>query len=101
MTTKSVFAALLVLGLFAPAPVLASGKMTCNAPKAQWKAQGQLVQRLTKQGWKVRKAEVDGGCYEVYGITPQGDNVEAYFHPVTFEKLLVSRRGQVVFRKAK
>jgi hypothetical protein len=47
----------------------------------------------------VRKSKVDGGCYEVYGTDPQGNRVEAYFHPVSFEKLLVSRRGQVLFRK--
>jgi sulfoxide reductase heme-binding subunit YedZ len=35
----------------------------------------------------------------VYGTDPQGNRVEAYFHPVTFEKLLVSRRGQVLFKK--
>ena len=40
-----------------------------------------------------------GGCYEVYGTTPEGDRVEAYFHPVTLEKLYVARRGEVLFRK--
>jgi hypothetical protein len=36
----------------------------------------------------------------VYGTTPEGDRVEAYFHPVTLEKLYVGRRGEVLFRKA-
>jgi hypothetical protein len=58
-----------------------------------------LQQTLKTQGWKVRKSKVDGGCYEVYGTTPEGDRVEAYFHPVTLEKLLVSRRGKVLFKK--
>ena len=40
----------------------------------------------------------DGGCHEVYGTTPEGDRVEAYFDPLTFEKPLVSRRGEVLFR---
>ena len=30
---------------------------------------------------------------------PEGQRVEAYFHPVTLEKLLVARRGQILFRK--
>jgi len=97
--SKPVLAAALALGLAAPA--LATGKMTCDAPKAQWKSQDALVQAITKQGWQVRKAKVDGGCYEVYGTTPEGDRVEAYFHPVTFEKLLVSRRGEVLYKKAR
>ncbi len=53
---------------------------------------------IQKQGWEVRKAKVDGGCYEVYGTDPQGNRVEAYFHPVSFKKLLVSRRGEVLYR---
>jgi hypothetical protein len=81
-------------------PALATGKMTCDAgPKSGWKSQAALQKTLAKQGWKVRKSKVDGGCYEVYGTTPEGDRVEAYFHPVTLEKLLVSRRGEVLFKK--
>jgi hypothetical protein len=99
MMTKSLIAAIIAFGVAAPA--LATGKMTCDAPQAHWKAQDELVASLTKQGWQVRKSKVDGGCYEVYGTTPEGDRVEAYFHPVTFEKLLVSRRGEVLFKKAK
>lgn len=87
------------LSLALAAPAAASGRMTCDAPRASWKPQADLVRSITAQGWKVRKAEVDGGCYEVYGTTPEGDRVEAYFHPVTFEKLLVTRRGEVLFEK--
>jgi hypothetical protein len=86
--------------LAAGSPALATGKMTCKAgPQAKWKTQKALQQTLVKQGWKVRKSKVDGGCYEVYGTDPQGNRVEAYFHPVTLEKLLVSRRGEVLFKK--
>ncbi len=86
--------------LAASSPASATGKMTCNAgPQKSWKSQDALKASLAKQGWQVRKSKVDGGCYEVYGTDPQGNRVEAYFHPVTFEKLLVSRRGQVLFRK--
>ena len=80
-------------------PASATGKMTCDAPQAKWKSMAALQRTLTRQGWQVRKAKVDGGCYEVYGTDPKGNRVEAYFHPVTFEKLLVSRRGEILFRK--
>jgi hypothetical protein len=96
----------LPLALFAAAalgaasPALATGKMTCDAgPQEKWKSQEALKASLVEQGWQVRKSKVDGGCYEVYGTDPEGNRVEAYFHPVTFEKLLVSRRGEVLFRK--
>jgi hypothetical protein len=92
-------ASALPLALAPAAPASATGKMTCSAPQAKWKSMGALQQRLTRQGWKVTKSKVDGGCYEVYGTDPKGNRVEAYFHPVTFEKLLVSRRGQVLYRK--
>ena len=84
----------------ATVPAQATGKMKCEAgPQSTWKTRPQLEAALVKQGWKVKKSKVDGGCYEVYGTTPEGDRVEAYFHPVTMEKLLVSRRGKVIYRK--
>jgi hypothetical protein len=85
---------------FASSPVSASGAIKCKAgPQSGWKSQESLKTKLVKEGWTVRKSKVDGGCYEVYGTTPKGEKVEAYFHPVTFEKLYVARRGQVLFRK--
>jgi hypothetical protein len=81
-------------------PAAATGVMKCNAgPQSGWKTIPALSAKLKKEGWTVRKAKVDGGCYEVYGTTPEGDRVEAYFHPVSLEKLYVARRGEVLFRK--
>ena len=81
-------------------PAHATGAIMCKpAPKSSWKSQEALEAKLVKEGWVVRKSKVDGGCYEVYGTTPSGDRVEAYFHPVTLEKLYVARRGEVLFRK--
>lgn len=85
-------------GIGGATPALATGKMTCDAPKAQWKSMEKLQAELKSKGWEIRKAKVDGGCYEVYGTDPDGNRVEAYFHPVSFKKLLVSRRGEVLFR---
>lgn len=98
---KTILFALAAAGSMAmtAAPASATGKMTCNAPQKSWKSMAALQAKLTKEGWKVRKAKVDGGCYEVYGTDPEGRNVEAYFHPVSYEKLFVSRRGEVLFRK--
>lgn len=90
-------AAVLTVGIGA-APASATGKMTCDAPKKSWKSMESLQARLVKQGWQVRKAKVDGGCYEVYGTDPKGRRVEAYFHPVSFKLLLSSRRGEELYR---
>ncbi len=95
VATAAIFA---TAGLSSPA--LATGKMTCEAgPQSGWKSRAALEANLVKQGWKIKKSKIDGGCYEVYGTTPEGDRVEAYFHPVSLEKLLVLRRGQELFRK--
>jgi hypothetical protein len=88
------------IAILPSSPAFATGAIKCKAgPKSGWKTQEALKAKLVKEGWTVRKAKVDGGCYEVYGTTPEGDRVEAYFHPVSFEKLYVNRRGQVLFRK--
>lgn len=101
---KNSLIAITSAALFATAglssPALATGKMTCEAgPQSGWKTQAELKANLIKKGWTVKKSKIDGGCYEVYGTTPEGDRVEAYFHPVSLEKLLVLRRGKELYRK--
>lgn len=81
------------------APASATGVIKCNAgPQSTWKSTDTLKAKLTKEGWKVRLVKPDGGCYEVYGTTPKAERVEAYFHPISLEKLYVARRGEVLFR---
>lgn len=105
MIHKIMFAAALALGtslaLIPAQPAHATGAVKCKAgPQSGWKTQAALTAKLVKEGWKISKTKIDGGCYEVYGTTPEGEKVEAYFHPVTLEKLYVARRGKVLFRKA-
>ncbi len=77
----------------------ATGAMTCDSgDPAGWQPQSALEEKLVAEGWQVRRIKVDGNCYEAYGTTPDGDRVEAYFHPVSLDTLLVSRRGEVLFR---
>ena len=81
-------------------PAQATGKIKCDAgPQTGWVSRDTLEAKLKEKGWTIKKSKVDGGCYEVYGTTPEGDRVEAYFHPVSLEKLLVSRRGKILFQK--
>lgn len=72
----------------AAAPAGATGLMTCDSgPQSGWQPQETLQRRLVERGWDVRRIKVDGGCYEVYAVDPQGRRVEAYFHPVSLEHL--------------
>lgn len=98
-TCKCSQALCLILGLALAGLAQATGMMSCDSgDQSTWQPQSALQERLLGEGWEVRRVKVDGGCYEVYGATPTGDRVEAYFHPVTLEKLLVSRRGEILFR---
>jgi hypothetical protein len=84
--------AVLCWGLLS-APSQATGLATCNSgPKSGWKSEQQLRDKLTKEGWNIRRIKEDGGCYEVYAIDNRGRRVETYFHPVTFEHILTSTR---------
>lgn len=85
--------------LMLPAAASAHGNVRCNSGPVQgWKSIDQLKSKITAQGWKIRKAKPWKDCYEVYGTTPDGDKVEAFFHPVTLERQLVLRRGQVLYK---
>lgn len=90
---------LAVIGSIA-SPAMATGLYECNSgDRSTWNSIEDLKVKIQAEGWKVRRIKEDGGCYEVYGTTPEGQRVEAYFHPVTLEKHLVARRGQILFRK--
>ncbi|MFT5113979.1 MAG: hypothetical protein ACI8P9_003312 [Parasphingorhabdus sp.] len=78
----------------------ATGRMTCDSgDRVNWKSETELIEKITADGWTVRKVKEDGGCYEVYGRDPQDRRVEAYFDPLTLETLLISRRGEILYKK--
>ncbi|MEM7257724.1 MAG: PepSY domain-containing protein [Pseudomonadota bacterium] len=79
----------------------ATGLHTCDSgAREHWKSADALAQKLGDGGWQVRKIKVDGGCYEVYGTTPEGQRGEAYFHPQTLELEIIARRGKVLYRNS-
>lgn len=95
----------LVLAAAITAPLSAAnatGRLTCEeVERSKWLTEDALTKKLTAEGWKIRFMKEDGGCWEVYGTTPDGQRVEAYFHPSTGEKLLVGQRGKILFRAEK
>jgi hypothetical protein len=75
------------------APAAATGLATCDSgAQSGWKSQDDLKAQLAAKGWKIRRIKIDGGCYEVYAINEKGERVESYFHPVTFDHVLTSKR---------
>jgi hypothetical protein len=81
------------------APAFSHGNVTCGGgPKSAWKPVAALQSALIAQGWAIKKAKPEKDCYEVYGKTPEGLNVEAFFHPVTLQKVKVLQRGRVIYQ---
>lgn len=79
---------ILGIALLVATPGYATGLATCDSgDKSTWQAASVLEKQLTKDGWTVRRIKEDGGCYEVYALDQTGARVEAYFHPVTLERV--------------
>ncbi len=71
----------------------ATGLATCDSgPKEQWQSAEKLQAMLEEKGWKVRRVKEDGGCWEVYALDENGERVEAYFHPLTLERVPVEEK---------
>ncbi len=99
MPIAKTVAATTILAILA-SPAFATGLYTCDSgDRAGWKSTSELEEKMTAEGWQVRRIKEDGGCYEAYGTSPEGQRVEAYFHPETLELLLIARRGQILFEK--
>ena len=71
----------------------AHGDVKCDTPKAERQPQMTLQKKLESEGWKVRKVQVENGCYEVYGVDAKGERVEAFFDPKTFDRVLPLDEG--------
>ena len=81
-------------------PALADGDVTCHAgPQDKWQSLAAARKKAWQEGWEVLKVQVQGDCYEVYARTQSGQAIEAFFHPVTLNKLVVLRRGREIFRQ--
>jgi hypothetical protein len=87
--TKFLMIPALALGLAAVTPALADDddKGRLNVPRDQWLSVNDVTQKLTQQGFQVRKIEVDDGTYEFEGTNTAGVKVEAHVHPGTGEIL--------------
>ncbi len=73
---------------FAASSASAHGDVKCTTqPKSEWKPHTELQAKLVKEGWTIRRMEATTTCYEVYAKDPQGKRIEAFFNPVTFERV--------------
>lgn len=90
---------ILGVALLAPVTAHATGMYQCKPVAAEnWLTEAELTEKVTADGWSVRRMKKDGGCWEVYGSMPDGKRVEAYFEPETGEVKLINQRGKILFR---
>lgn len=61
---------------------LASGFECDSGPKSNWMSKDTILQSLTDQGYKIRKVEIEDGCYEVYAMK-DGNKYEVFVNPKT------------------
>ena len=96
----TIFRAVLVMcALTLAGPALADGDVRCGAgPRETWKPIATLKKKVWTEGWSLLKMQIEGDCYEVYARTESGQAIEAFFHPVTLQKLVVFRRGSEIYR---
>lgn len=101
MTFRIAAVVITVLGSLALAtPAMADGDVVCNSgPQENWHPLSEVSKKAWLEGWTVQQARIEGDCYEVYARTESGQAIEAFFHPVTLEKLVVLRRGREIYRK--
>jgi hypothetical protein len=75
--------ALSLLGALSAGTVSASD--LCDVAEADRQPMDALQSKLESEGWEIRKIKVEDGCYEAYAINNEGQKVEAFFNPQTFE----------------
>ncbi|MBD1545205.1 PepSY domain-containing protein [Roseibium aggregatum] len=68
---------------FAGAALASESHANIDAPRDQWMSTDQISQKLTAEGYKVRRVKEEGGAYEVYALDAKGNRVEAIVNPVT------------------
>jgi hypothetical protein len=59
------------------------GEGRASAPRDQWMSTEAVKQKLTADGYEVRRIKTDDGRYEVYAKDKDGKRVERYVDPVT------------------
>ena len=70
---------------FLASAALADSPSCGNAAQSRWMSLADVEAKTSSMGYKVRKIDIEDGCYEIYAIDKNGNRVEAYLNPVTAE----------------
>ncbi len=93
-TISALCAVLLVAALAAPADARrgrgGNDDHCTDAPRSEWQPMSVVEEKAKAMGYTIRKTEISGTCYEVYG-TKNGVLYELYFNPATGELVKTER----------
>lgn len=85
---KKILIMVLLAGSLFASQAFATGLATCDSGDPEgWQSKETLQEKLEVEGWEVRRIKEDGGCWEVYAKDADGERVEAYFDPVSLERV--------------
>lgn len=90
---STLVAVLLIAALAAPADARrgrGDDDFCTDAPRSEWKSMSVVEEKAKAMGYDVRKIEISGTCYEVYG-TKDGVLYELYFNPATGDLVKIER----------
>jgi hypothetical protein len=79
--TRSLTIAVALISVTGASAAFASN--SCDVPTDRWKPAEALQEKLTTEGWQVKRIKTEDGCYEAYAIDEKGRRVEAKFRPDT------------------
>lgn len=70
-----------------------SEKLVCTtAPRSAWMPEAKIREAFGEKDYTLVKFKVSrGNCYEFYAVHKDGGIVEAYFHPLSGEKMRFNR----------
>ncbi|WOI55714.1 PepSY domain-containing protein [Palleronia sp. LCG004] len=77
----------LLAALLTAAALPAFAEDICNVDKADWRPVEELKSELVDKGWSISNVKEEDGCYEVYGKDADGQRVEIFFDPASFEEM--------------
>ncbi len=80
---KKTLTAFAILAVLPAGAALADDE--CHAPRDQWQSREAAMQLAGKNGWTVRKFEIDDGCYEIEGRDSSGREIEVKLDPATLQ----------------
>lgn len=86
----------LLFGVTASALIHASSpseKVTCTQePRSKWMPEAKIREIFGEKNFTLTKLKISrGNCYEFYAVSPDGSIVEAYYHPISGEKVRHTR----------